>query len=167
MVQNCFFCIERKSCEGKQMRWALERFGQRPARIIFNLGVYVGFFATTPSSGNVNLSVSSLLSAQVAAWVHAYESLTSRPYELCGNKTLHELENCFFPSLHSTPSISSMQRASVWSIICKWLIAVVPLYLACSQQAGFKENSTGQDVNDKACSVNQREKATSPRVSLT
>lgn len=62
-----------------------------------------GVCATTPSSGNVNLSVSSLLSAQVVAWVHAYESLTSHPYELCKNKTLHELENCFFPlfTLHS------------------------------------------------------------------
>lgn len=81
-------------------------------------------------------------------------------------KTKHcmNLRTAFFPSLHSTPSVYSMLRASVWSIICKWLIAVVPLYLACSQQAGFKENITGQDMHEKACAVNQKEKATSPEV---
>lgn len=62
-----------------------------------------------------------------------------------------------FPSLHSTPSIYSMLSASVWSIICKWLIAVVPFYLEYSQQGGFKENSTGQGVQEKAWSVNQKE----------
>ncbi len=36
-----------------------------------------------------------LLSVQVAVRVRAYASLTSHPRELCENKTLRELENCF------------------------------------------------------------------------
>lgn len=33
------FFTGRKSWDRKQMRWALERFGMRPARIIFNWGI--------------------------------------------------------------------------------------------------------------------------------
>lgn len=73
-------------------------------------------------------------------------------------KTKHHLKlRTASPSLHSTPSIYSVLSASVWSIICKWLIAVVPFYLEYSQQGGFKENSTGQDLQEKAWSVNQKE----------
>lgn len=63
-----------------------------------------------------------------------------------------------FPSLHSTTGYS-MLSASVWSIMCKWLITVVPFYLEYSQQGGFKENSTGQHVQERAWLVKQKEKA--------
>lgn len=53
------------------------------------------------------------------------------------------------PSLHSTTGYS-MLSASVWSIVCKWLITVVPFYLEYSQQGGFQENSTGQHVQERA-----------------
>lgn len=53
------------------------------------------------------------------------------------------------PSLHCTTGYS-MLSASVWSIVCKWLITVVPFYLEYSQQGGFQENSTGQHVQERA-----------------
>lgn len=47
-------------------------------------------------------------------------------------------------SSHCALSLHSLISASVWSLICKRLIAVVPVHLKHSQQGTFKENSTGQ-----------------------
>lgn len=82
------------------MRQALERFGSDDSEDHFQfrrsgkvLPLHRFCFFYIP--GNVILSLLCFLSVQVAARVHACESLTSHPRELCENKTLREVENCF------------------------------------------------------------------------
>lgn len=41
-----------------------------------------------------------------------------------------------------------MLSASDWSIVCERLITLVPFYREKSQQGGFKENSTGEHVQE-------------------
>lgn len=74
-------------------------------------------------------------------------------------KTKHRVNlRSHFHSSHSTPGYA-MLSASVWGLVCKWFITVVPFYLQYSQQGGCKENSTGQHVHERAWLVKQKKRA--------
>lgn len=79
-----------------------------------------------------------------------WDGKLSRVYHLIPTNSLKtkHYSRIAFPPLHTTSSIHFTLRASVWSTICRRLIAVVPFHLEYSRQGWFKENE---------CLVDQKE----------
>lgn len=142
-----FSFIERRGWERKQVWWALGEFWSEARKNNFQ------FKQGFPTAPYLSFFKRSLI--QVAVRVHAYERWTSHHHELFENKTLCELENCFSISLHSTLSIYSMLSASVWNIICKWLVPVDPFHLKYIQQ-GFPETAQARTCRKSMASEPKR-----------